>query len=78
LVNHAGSIRKNQVAAAEEQLLEVNADLIGVILNRVSAKTSGYFYYNYYNISYYQNDKIGDDESRSKRKRKKRKPGFLA
>ena len=85
LVSHAGSIRKNQLEAAVEQLREVKANMIGVVLNRVSAKTSGYFYYNYYSTSYYQNDEIGDTESRSKRRRKKknppageRKPGFLA
>ena len=85
LVSQAGSIRKNQLKAAVEQLREVKANLIGVVLNRVSGKTSGYFYYNYYNTSYYQDDETGDSESRSKRRRKKkkpaageRKPGFLA
>jgi non-specific protein-tyrosine kinase len=81
LVSHAGSIRKNQLEAAVEQLREVKANLIGVVLNRVSAKTSGYYYYNYYNTSYYQNDEIGDNESHSKRKNLpagERKPGFLA
>ena len=85
LVSHAASIRKNQLEAAVEQLHEVKANLIGVLLNRVSAKTSGYFYYNYYNKSYYQADETGDNESRSKRRHKKknppsgeRKPGFLA
>ena len=85
LVSQAGSIRKNQLKAAVEQLREVKANLIGVVLNRVSGKTSGYFYYNYYNTSYYQDEETGDSESRSKRRRKKRKlaagerkPGFLA
>ena len=85
LVSHAGSIRKNQLETAVEQLREVKANLIGVVLNRVSAKTSGYFYYNYYNTSYYQDDEIGVNENRSKRRRKRknppageRKPGFLA
>lgn len=85
LISNAGSTRKNQLQAAVEQLREVKAGLIGVVLNRVTAKTSGYYYHHYYNASYYR-DGTGDDsenQGKSKRKRKKpqtgeRRPGLLA
>ncbi len=88
LVSNAGSIRRNQMSAAVEQLREVKANVIGVVLNRVSAKTSGYYYYTYYSTNYYQTDEAGSSggpaSEKHSRKRKKtlpedeRKPGFLA
>ncbi len=85
LVSSAGSTRRNQLQAAVEQLHEVKANVIGIVLNRVSAKTSGYYYYNYYSTSYFQEDESGGGESQNKRRRKQksastgeRKAGFLA
>lgn len=87
LVSNAGSIRRNQMAAAVEQLREVKANVIGVVLNRVSAKTSGYYYYTYYSTTYYQSDEAGNSTSpaagarKTKRKNKtpagESKPGFF-
>jgi len=50
---------KTKVAAAQravEQLLRVDANIIGVVLNNVGAKRSRYYstYYSYYNDEYYQ------------------------
>lgn len=75
LVSRAGTARRNQLSSAAKRLREVNANLVGVVLNRVSAKTSGYYYHDYYAASYYTDDK-SDKGGRSGRKRKKKKIGM--
>ena len=89
LVSSAGQTRRTQLRQATEQLREVNANMIGIVLNRVSAKTSGYYYYNYYSTSYFQIETGGDDKDgkvRAKRRKNKEeavskgksRSGFLA
>jgi len=87
LVSSAGQTRRTQLRQATEQLREVNANMIGVVLNRVSAKTSGYYYYNYYSTSYFQIETGSDDKGgkvRVKRRtnedvpKGKKRAGFLA
>ena len=52
---------------AIEQLQTVGANIIGVILNKVETKRSGYYSYRYYQ-EYYE-----DEESSAKRKKRKKK-----
>lgn len=49
----AGSTRRNQLKQAVQQLREVNANVAGVILNRMTAKSGEYYYY-YYRSAYYR------------------------
>lgn len=55
LVIKTRSVDYKAAKQVKEQLDKVNANLVGVVLNRVQKKDYGY-YYNYY-YSYYRNDK---------------------
>jgi len=48
LVNDAGRTRRSLVQRAVEGLGKVNANLLGVVLNRMSSSHDGYYYYHYY------------------------------
>lgn len=49
LVIDGDKTQKNQLRQSAERLKEVNANLLGVVVNRLSAKSDGYStYYNYY------------------------------
>jgi non-specific protein-tyrosine kinase len=65
LVVDAGKTRREQLKQSVEKLREVNANLIGVVLNRLSRKGDGYgdYYYYYQTTSYYSDD----DEKESAR-----------
>ncbi|MCA9994246.1 MAG: polysaccharide biosynthesis tyrosine autokinase [Anaerolineales bacterium] len=57
LVSHAGRTRRNQIKQTVERLQEVQANILGLTLNRLTARTGGYYYYYYYNKnSYYTDD----------------------
>ena len=56
LVIDADSTQKGQLRQSADRLREVNANVLGVVVNRLSAKTDGY--YDYYHYYYYQ--KSGD------------------
>jgi non-specific protein-tyrosine kinase len=66
LVNDAGRTRTNEARRAAEELRRVNANLLGVVLNRLSMGSGGYYYYYYY---YYQED--------GKKKRRKHRRSWL-
>jgi non-specific protein-tyrosine kinase len=53
-------IRRKQLVESVEQLQSVNANLIGVALNRVNAKSAGYYYQYYYYDKQDSSDKPGD------------------
>jgi non-specific protein-tyrosine kinase len=63
LVVDAGETRREVARRAVESLQQVGANLIGVVLNRVPSRRSGYYYY----YEYYR-----DSEDKRKRKRKRR------
>ncbi len=50
LVVRSGRIPRELLARARKQLLDVNAKIVGVVLNSVDARSSDYYYYR----SYYQ------------------------
>jgi capsular exopolysaccharide synthesis family protein len=59
IVNDAGRTRTNEIRRAVDELHRVRANVLGIILNRVSRARSGYnYYYNYY--------QDGDKKRRSK------------
>ncbi|OGO30815.1 MAG: hypothetical protein A2Z16_12155 [Chloroflexi bacterium RBG_16_54_18] len=61
LVNEAGRTRTNETRRAVEELRRARANILGVLLNRVSKAKSGYNYYYYY---YYYQD--GEKKRRKK------------
>ncbi len=63
LVVQAGSTRRHDAQRAVEALRSVNGHLLGVILNRVPTRGSGYYYYHYYRNDYYTNSDDGDGSS---------------
>jgi polysaccharide biosynthesis transport protein len=58
-VVNAGTTRRNQLKLGAERLREVNANLIGVVLNRLTPKSEGYYYYYYYQKSHYLEEPDG-------------------
>jgi capsular exopolysaccharide synthesis family protein len=48
MVNDVGNTRTNEARRAVEELRRVRANLLGVVLNRLSSNRSGYYYYYYY------------------------------
>lgn len=64
VVNDAGRTRTTESRRAVEELRRVHANLLGVILNRLSAGSRGYYYY--YRYYYYHED---GDKSRRRHKR---------
>ncbi len=45
LVTHAGRTQQQMLQRAVEHLREINANIIGVVLNRLSARDDNYYYY---------------------------------
>jgi succinoglycan biosynthesis transport protein ExoP len=66
IVNDAGRTRRDASQRAVEELQRVQANLLGVVLNRLSDRRDGYYYYRYY---YYQSE---DGERKKKRHRHRR------
>jgi capsular exopolysaccharide synthesis family protein len=73
LISNSGSTRRKQLQEAVARLNDVNANILGVILNRLTAKTGGYYYYYYYNRSYYNDDQGDDGTGQDGRTRERRK-----
>jgi len=66
LVNDSGRTRRSMAQRAVEGLRKVSANLLGVVLNRLSSASGGYSYYHYY---YYSES----DDGRQKRRRRRPK-----
>lgn len=77
MVTDSGHTRRDMVVRARDALRKVGANLLGGVVNRLSARSGGYYYYYYY--YYYSAD--GDGEQKRKRKKKhaehSEKNGFL-
>lgn len=78
LVAKASATRRNQLKQAVQRLREVNANLSGVVLNRLTPANGEYYFY-YYEKSYYTSDKGdgsgGDGEEAAEPSMKKRRAG---
>jgi non-specific protein-tyrosine kinase len=67
IVADAGTTRRGQLKQAVEQLRSSNAHILGVVLNRLTPRSDGYYTYYYYRQSYYIDDSgEGDKEKSSK------------
>lgn len=69
IVSAAGQAIINAAINAKELLEKVNANIIGVVMNKVPLKKGGYYKYHYY--SYYQSY-YGDEDKGSRRSRKRK------
>jgi polysaccharide biosynthesis transport protein len=65
MITNAGRTRRNQLKQAINRLQEVNANLAGVVLNRLTNDSGDYYYYGYQNNGYYQNLGEPDGDSGS-------------
>jgi succinoglycan biosynthesis transport protein ExoP len=76
LVIKAETVPRKAVMEARDQLLGVNARILGAVLNDVPIKRKGYFYHDYYqwDSSYYT---AGENGLTSRRLRRKTSPGAL-
>lgn len=72
LVADAGKTRRSPLKQAAEQLLSGNAHVIGVVLNRLSPKSDGYYSYYYYRHSYYLDESEMQKADEGKRNGKSR------
>ncbi len=61
LVIHAGKTRRGAVSQAAEALQRVGANVVGVALNRLTARSSAGYYYRYYGDYYAADDKSSRD-----------------
>ncbi|MGD8857897.1 MAG: polysaccharide biosynthesis tyrosine autokinase, partial [Chloroflexota bacterium] len=77
LVVDAGKTRRGHLRQAVQQLEAANAHIMGVVLNRLSPRSDGYYSYYYYRHAYYLDESAKDDlgesptngRSRSSRRR---------
>lgn len=66
LVAASGTVERDNLKRAKELLQKVNANIIGVVLNKLDKGTKGnYYYYNYY----YYGESSSDKKSRRKKTR---------
>jgi Mrp family chromosome partitioning ATPase len=66
MVNDAGHTRRDQARRGVEILQRVGANVLGVVLNRLSLRRGGQYYYRHY---YYRSE---DGERRKRRRRHRR------
>lgn len=73
LVCAVGQAMVNAVVNAKELLLKVNANILGVIMNKIPLSDGGYYkyhYYNYYSAYYEDEDNVSKKRKRKKTRRK--------
>jgi len=59
LVVHGGRSSRAVVRRAKQQLLDVGANIFGVVLNNVKLEATNYYYYAGYYSNYYTDDDAG-------------------
>jgi non-specific protein-tyrosine kinase len=69
LVVESAKTREDAARRAAQELAKVNARVLGVVVNRISARLAGS---NYYYYDYYRPDSDGDDDGSSDGRRRKR------
>ncbi|MBI1802724.1 MAG: polysaccharide biosynthesis tyrosine autokinase [Chloroflexi bacterium] len=71
LVVESGATRRGLAQKAKAQLEQVGAHMLGVAVNKLSARSAGeYYYYYYYNYYYYSSDEKSPDGERKVIRRK--------
>jgi succinoglycan biosynthesis transport protein ExoP len=80
LVVGAGATSRDGVGRAVEQLKEVNARIIGSVINNLNVEKERYYYsrYYYYNYGKYGSYGYGDNGDRRKKKKKVMRPYYSA
>ncbi len=73
LVVGAGTSSRNGVARAVELLKEVNARIVGAMLNNLNVEKERYYYSRYYYYNYGKYGRYGYGDNGNRRKKKKRK-----
>jgi len=68
LVCAAGQVSKEAVQRSRELLKNVNANILGVVLNKIPANNKGYY-------QYYYEDYYGEEEAQGRRKKKAKANG---
>jgi capsular exopolysaccharide synthesis family protein len=72
LIASSGTVEIDSVVRAKELLDQVNANIIGVVMNKIDKSNAGKYYYYYYSRYYDENDaQISRRKARKKRKEKK-------
>ncbi|MCP4405517.1 MAG: polysaccharide biosynthesis tyrosine autokinase [bacterium] len=61
IVIRAGETGRDVIRRARDQVLNVNANLIGGVLNSVDMQKDSYYYYSYYHNYYYQEKEDGSE-----------------
>jgi capsular exopolysaccharide synthesis family protein len=69
IVAASGQVTFEALKRAKELLLNVNANIIGVIVNKLERETNGYYYYTYY--KHYEEEETLNNKRRRKRASKK-------
>lgn len=75
LVVGSGSVEIEAAQRSKELLEKVNANILGVVLNKITKENYGNYYFSYY---YYSEDKEGEKKVGKKNRAKKKKKGYFA
>lgn len=67
LVVQAGSTRRNQLADMSARFRDLQVPVLGVAMNKVSARSGSYYYYYYYKQPYYASEEGGKQSRRNGR-----------
>jgi Mrp family chromosome partitioning ATPase len=67
LVVEAGATRRGALQKAHDALVHTDGRLLGVTLNRLTSRRSGYYYYHYYQYYYSRYEREGPGGSRRSR-----------
>jgi capsular exopolysaccharide synthesis family protein len=68
LMTNVGQTRLNHLVQIVNRLREVNAHIIGVVLNRLTPRGDAYYYYYHYQNSYYSNGTNGQGPRKEREK----------
>lgn len=71
LVVASSQVEKEAAVKAKELLLKVNANILGVVLNKIEIREKGYYGY-YYQYYYGESNKAGSSKKKSRKKIRKK------
>lgn len=75
LVVSSGGVEIEAAQRSKELLEKVNANILGVVLNKIAKENYGNYYFSYY---YYAEEKDGEKKKGKKHRSKKKKKGYFA
>jgi Mrp family chromosome partitioning ATPase len=68
LMTNVGQTRLNHLVQIVSRLREVNAHIIGVVLNRLTPRGDAYYYYYHYQNNYYSHEANGQGPKKRREK----------